>query len=666
MRWRRSRPWRAIAGALLALTAVVLPATSAAAENPVELTSDGYVDTVGAISGREAELQSSLNRLYNDTGVQLFVVYVANFDGVPADGSWATETADLNGLGNDDILLAVATEGRTYDIRYPGDFRLDEAATSEVENEFLPYFSDDDWAGGAIAAANGYREGISGPGFPWAFVLGVVVVGGVTIGVVLLVGRRRASKRRAADRLDLTKLDQRASGALVQLDDSLKSSEQELGFAVAQFGTESAAPFLAALESAKAKVDESFRIKQSLDDAIPESDDDKRAALTRILGLCEEADDELDRQADAFDELRALEKTAPEALAAVTAATATTGARVAATESTVASLGERYSPAAIATVRDNPSQASKLLGFADSTAAEARAAIAAGKMGLAAVRVRTAQASLAQADQLLQSVGTLAKSLADATERLDEVAADTRGDLAAAKALQREAPSAALATGIAAAEGSLATLASSAETSDPVSRLAHLTQANQELEKAFGATRDAQVQVERARVSLDGTLSTARSQIAAANDFITTRRGGVGETARTRLAEANRHLSQAVGLAGADPVAALAEAQHANGLAGAAISAAQSDVAGYQGSWGQSGAGSGDSGISEAVIGGIIGGLIGGRGGFGGGLGGLGGGRSRSGGSGGFGGFGGSSRSPSRSVSRSISRSVSRSSRGRF
>lgn len=659
MRWRGSRHWRAIAGALIALAAVVLPATAAAAEDPVELTSDGYVDTVGAIAGREAEVQSSLNRLYNDTGVQLFVVYVANFDGVPEGGSWATETAEINGLGNDDILLAVATEGRTYDIRYPGDFALDEAATSEVENEFLPYFSDDDWAGGAIAAADGYREAISGPGFPWAFVLGVVVVGGAVIGTVLLVGRRRASKRRAADRLDLTKLDQRASGALVQLDDSLKSSEQELGFAVAQFGSESAAPFLAALESAKAKVAESFRIKQTLDDAIPETDDDKRAALTRILELCEEADDELDRQADAFDELRALEKTAPEALATVTAATAATAARVDASEGAVAALAARYSPSAIATVRDNPSQAAKLLGFAESTAAEARSALDAGKTGLAAVRVRTAQASVTQADQLLQAVETLAERLADANDRLDAVATDTRGDLASAKALQREAPSASLAAAIAAAEGSLAALDDPAETGDPVARLARLTQANQDLESAFGSTRDAQVQAERARVALDGTLATARSQIAAANDFITTRRGGVGETARTRLAEANRHLSQAIGLAGADPVAALAEAQHANGLAGAAISAAQSDVAGYQGNWGQPGT-RGGSGISEAVIGGIIGGLLSGGGGFGG----LGGGRSR--GSGGFGGFGGSSRSVSRSVSRSIGRSVSRSSRGRF
>ena len=658
MQRTRTRPLRALLTAALVAGAVLVPALGAQAEEPVDLGSSQIVDTVGAIAGEEARVESALNRLYNDTGVQLFVVYVASFDGVADDESWALATAERNGLGTDDVLLAVATEDRNYDVRYPVDFQLDESETLEVENAFLPLLSDEMWADGAIAAADGYRDAIEGPGFPWAFVLGVLVVGAIVIGIVLLVGRRRASARRKAELVDLTKLEQRASGALIQLDDSLTTSEQELGFAVAQFGTEASVPFVEALDGARAKVAEAFRIKQTLDDGVPETDEQKRAGLIRILELCEQADDELDRQADAFDELRALEQAAPQTLVQVRADAERVAARLGGAMEALRLLEQRYSSAAVATVEDNTEQAEMLLTFVGRTASQAEGAIASGKSGAAAVQLRTAQASVAQAGQRLDAIDSLGERLAEATRSLDAVVADTRQDLAAAKALQAEASSAELAAGIAAAEGSLQSAESPSTLADPVARLERLTAANQALESAFGRTRDANARIQHARVALDGTLATARGQIVAASDFISTRRGGVGETARTRLAEANRHLGQAVSLAGADPVAALAEAQQANSLAGAAISAAQSDLSSYQ-PWGPSRGTFTGPGISEAVIGGIIGGLIGGRGG---GFGGFGGGRSGSGGFGGLGGFGGSSRSSGRS----IGRSVGRSSRGRF
>ena len=666
MQRNRTHLTQALCAAALALAAVVVPTQAAHAEQPVDLGSTQIVDTVGALNGQQARVESALNRLYNETGAQLFVVYVASFDGVAADESWATATAEQNGLGTDDVLLAVATEERTYDIFYPADFQLDVEKTRDVENGFLPMLSDETWAGAAVAAADGYREAIQGPGFPWAFVLGVLVVGAIVIGIVVLIRRRRASARREAELVDLTQLEQRASGALIQLDDSLTTSEQELGFAVAQFGTEASAPFVNALEGARGKVAEAFRIKQTLDDGVPETDDQKRAGLLRILELCEQADDELDRQADAFDELRALEQAAPQALVQVRADAERVTARLAAATEARQFLERGYSSAAVATVKDNTDQAEKLLSFAHRTASQAEGAIAAGKSGAAAVQLRTAQASVAQSGQLLDAIDSLGARLAEATRSLDAVVADMKQDLAAATALHAEAGSAELSAGIAGAEASLAAAESPSTLGDPVARLERLTAANQELEAAFGRTRDAHARIQHARVALDGTLATARGQIVAANDFITTRRGGVGETARTRLAEANRHLNQAVSLAVDDPVGALAEAQQANSLAGAAISSAQSDLSRYQPSSPSHGAFTG-AGIGEAVIGGIIGGLIGGRGGgFGGGFGGVSGGRSRSGGFGGLGGFGGSSRSSGGSLGRSIGRSVGRSSRGRF
>jgi hypothetical protein len=167
--------------------------------------------------------------------------------------------------------------------------------------------------------------------------------------------------------------------------------------------------------------------------------------------------------------------------------------------------------------------------------------------------------------------------------------------------------------------------------------------------------RDAQTQIRRAAAALDQAVLTARSTIAAAGDFIATRRGAVGPEARTRLAEAERHLDVAVDQGRDDPVGALREAHQAVTLAQQALDRAQDDVTrwsggGYGGGYGGPGGfggggygggyggGRGGVDLGSLVLGGIL--LGGGRGGgFGGGSGGFGGGRRSGGGS-----FGGSGR----------------------
>jgi hypothetical protein len=81
---------------------------------------------------------------------------------------------------------------------------------------------------------------------------------------------------------------------------------------------------------------------------------------------------------------------------------------------------------------------------------------------------------------------------------------------------------------------------------------------------------------------LEQQLQRARSQVSAAQDYITTHRGAVGAGARTRISEANRHLDAAVSLAANDPANALDEAREADKLAVAAIQSARNDVAEYE------------------------------------------------------------------------------------
>jgi hypothetical protein len=202
--------------------------------------------------------------------------------------------------------------------------------------------------------------------------------------------------------------------------------------------------------------------------------------------------------------------------------------------------------------------------------------------------------------------------------------------------------------------------------------LRQLEEADIALEQALAVARDAEQRARRAAASLDQALLTARSGIAAAGDFISTRRGAVGPEARTRLAEAQRHLDLALAQGRTDPVGALREAQQADALAQQALQRAQADVSGWGGGgygsggfggggYGPGGFGGGRGGVDLGSL--VLGGILfggGGAGGYGGGSGG----GSRG---GSFGGGGGGSRGGGRRPgSFGGSRSRGRSGGGRF
>ncbi|CAN5275010.1 hypothetical protein BH24ACT9_BH24ACT9_14410 [soil metagenome] len=233
--------------------------------------------------------------------------------------------------------------------------------------------------------------------------------------------------------------------------------------------------------------------------------------------------------------------------------------------------------------------------------------------------------------------------------------AETQQDMADARTLLASGDPSGLAAVVAQVESALAAVdAALAPTPgvlpDPLNALRQLTEADVALDDALGSAREAQAQAEHTKRTLDQAMLAAQSSLAAAADFISTRRGAIGSQARTRLAEGQRHLDQAMSLSTTDPAAATREAQYADALGQQALQHAHNDVGrsagggafGSEGG-GFSGRGYGGRGgpdLGSLILGGILfGGGRGGGGGFGGGFsgGGRGGGR-RSAGS--FGGAG--------------------------
>ncbi len=642
-------PVAALAAMALLCGGLLAGAPAAAAvgsEEPFRVQSQ-LTDQVGAVEGREAEVADALTRLQRDTGVQLFVVYVDGFSGVPAQ-QWADETARTSDLGLDDILLAVATQDRAYAYSVDGQFPLDDAQLAAVARVAIePPLSANDWAGAAIGAADGYSAALQGqpipvpditPGDPdvggatsgWIWwVLALVVLGGL---LAAFVATRRARAGRGGPSahgpppggdefatLSTEQLDRRANGLLVETDDAIKTSEQELAFAVAQFGEAEGRPFEQVIVDAKAELAAAFLIRQRLDDSTPEDDATRRELLLELVRRTDAASDRLDAEVERFDALRDLEAKAPQLLADLGRQSAHEAGRLPAADAAIEALRGRYAAAAVAAVEGNATQARDRLAFAEAQIAAGLAALQAPTPGAAVAAARAAEGAVGQARQLLDAVERSGDDLAAAGARLASAIADVDVDLRQADALTVDDPAVLAAAAAARQALDQARIAAAPEGGvDPLGALRALESADEALDQALARVRDEQQRQAKARQHLDQTVLAARATIDSGNDFITTRRGAVGPEARTRLATAQQHLLAAHQLAAGDPATALRHAQAAHQLAAEALQLAPRDVAAHAAA-----GGTGGRDMAGAILGGILlntvlsGGLGGGFGGGG-------------------------------------------------
>ncbi|WP_227497240.1 TPM domain-containing protein [Planctomonas psychrotolerans] len=655
---------------LLVLGFVSVP-LAAAADAPVDFDGGTIVDTVGVLGSQEVEVQAALDDLLSSTDQTLYVAYVDSFES-PADrDAWVEATAELNQLGDNNVILAVAVDTRVYQLSAPDGTPLS-GQTNQISTQYvLPELREDDWAGAAIAAAQGIEAAVNGTlssgggdgGNPATssgsglggllFILGLFLVV-VLVGVIMLAVAARRKRRKEREKVEAAEreqqaLDQRAGTLLVHMDDALKTSQQELGFAVAQFGSEVTRPYAEALASASTKVREAFTLKQQLEDAFPDTDQERFDWTNRIIELTEAANAELEEQAQSFDELRSIDENAPKTLNAIVSDAEAVSTRIGQAERTLARMSQQYEGETIASVAGNIDQARKLLDFAMESASEATSTLKSGGPSVA-LPVRAAQQSIDQSRQLLAAVDKVATGVETATQQIDKEIDDVRQDISEARRLTSTMPH--LRPLIEEAEHVIATARPrGGGRSDPIATVRRLQEVEARLDDALADSREQRAKTEKAHALLGRAMQTADAQVSAAVDFISTRRGAVGPHARQQLAEAERLYDEAHMLSATDPVAALAAAQRSSALASAAIREAQSDLDDYLhrrddddwfGGGGvvrRRGVGGGDA-FTGAILGGVLGGMLGGGGGiFGGGGGGLGGGGF--GGGGGGGGFGG-------------------------
>lgn len=655
----------------------LLVAPGAAAEPPLRLATQ-LTDKAGALSGaQQASVQRALDKLYDERRIQLWVVYVEDFSDQNWLG-WAQSTMRLSDFGDDDALLAVATNDRAFAFQVPSTVvggsstRTDDIRRNSIE----PALRRGDWAGAAIAAANGLNTppaAAAGPSMSWPALVIAIGVLAVLAGLLWWWARRRRAKRRkaefeAAKRVDptdpnalaavpLDALDELSRSIVVDVDNAVRTSEAELQLAVEEFGTSQTEPFSRAVVNAKAALAQAFGVRQTLDDAVPETPLQRRDLLTRVVVSAATADRELEAQSEAFEQLRDLVINAPARLDTMTQQMVALTARVEPGRQTLAALHQQFDAAALGSVAGNVDVATERLAFADRNISDARKLVdrpAGDQTGLVDA-VRAAESALGQARTLLDAVDSAATDINRAVAGLPAALADIQAGIDQANSLLSQPNTPQSGNLTTARDAAVKAAAAAQGTADPLGTFTRLTKADADLDQLLASVHEQREAVERLARNLDQAILTAQSRIKGVSDFIDTRRGSIGPEARTRLAEASRQLEAALSKRAADPTEAVAHANGASTLAAQAQGLANDDVRASQRSYTSQYGGGGGSDMGAMIGGIIIGNIL--RGGFSGG--GMGGGYG-GGFGGGFGGgrsmgrptsYGGASRSSGRSYS---------------
>ncbi|MBC6449518.1 TPM domain-containing protein [Actinokineospora xionganensis] len=586
-------PFARVLTVVALLTLICLPGTASA--DPPSRLPNQITDTARALDGGDrSEVQAAIDKLYDSRKLRLWVVYVPDFDGQAA-ASWAQRTATLSALGDRDVILAVATVDREYNLFSAG--LPQEISDTEFENllvnDIEPALRKQDWAGAAVAAASGLDSAAGGSTGGRDLLIGGAAIAAGLGGVYVYTRHRKRSRVKAGieaardidpvdtaalSALPVEALDQRSKDLLVELDNALRASAEELELARGEFGADQTRPFAEAFDTAKAALAKAFTIRQRLDDNVPETPQQQRDLLLDLISGCGKADQELDAQVAEFDGMRDLLINAPQRLDALTQEMVTLSSRLPASSATLERLVGEFPAPTLAPVRDNVTHAKERLEFADRNITEGRSFVArpAGEQGPAVATIRAAEGAISQARTLLDAVDSASDNIRHAIATLPAALEEARADIAAADALTAHGGND-LASARAAASEALAR-AEAARGDNPLGSFTEIAAADVELDKAIAAAASEKQRVERLRQQLDQAMTAASAQVSAAGDFISTRRGAVEAEARTRLSEAQRHLDEATRLRESDPSTALQHAQTAADLGARAARAAEADV----------------------------------------------------------------------------------------
>jgi hypothetical protein len=606
----RIRRFSLIAVLTAILLALGLPALAA---SPMSI-SDSVTDPDGWLSSADrSSIESSTSRAAS-SGKPVKVVVVANFSGTDAD-SWCKQTVERSSLTNGTVVYVIAySQRRDAACSYNGPSSSSlQSAVRASEAQLTPNpLTSSAVANGVNAFVNTLVSGTSSSGSSSTgsshssnagatnddtgslfgmFVMFLLLVGGViavAIGVAHSSRRNRLAAQLAAqvDAESAARAAQEANRQLLSADEQVRTATDELNYARAQFGLSSTDEFARAIEAGKAAVSRGFSAQGQMNSAtLPAEQLRLATAIMRDLGANMNP---LSAIQASFATKRAEQASLPERIAEARERLAEELTDLERAKSELASISALYPAQMLASLQDNPEQASALLTSAR-TALDTAEASASTDRAHAASALDTALRALTMANHQTDAIFSAKSDLDAIRDRLVAAISSISSDITDVNELHTDP--AVFNPMVADAHAAIAEAqAALANTGDPLAALEHLRMSEATLDAALEPLRTKEEAYEKARAAAEAQISLAESAVSQAQRYVQGRRGAIDLELRSTLNNAESALSTAHRSLEDDPEAASTHAMNARALADSVMA---TPIQNFGGSWGQPTTGNG-------------------------------------------------------------------------
>lgn len=606
----RIRRFSLIAVLTAILLALGLPALAA---SPMSI-SDSVTDPDGWLSSADRSSIESATSRAASSGKPVKVVVVANFSGVDA-ASWCQKSVERSSLTNGTVVYVIAySQRRDAACSYNGPSSSSlESAVRASEAQLTPNpLTSSAVANGVNAFVNSYVNGASSSGSSSTsssyssnvgatnddtgslfgmFVMFLLLVGGViavAIGVARSSHRNRLAAQQAAqvDAESAARAAQEANRQLLSADEQVRTAADELNYARAQFGLNSTDEFARAIEAGKAAVSRGFSAQGQMNSAtLPAEQLRLATAIMQDLGANMNP---LSAIQASFATKRAEQASLPERIAEARERLAEELTDLERAKSELASISALYPAQMLASLQDNPEQASALLTSAR-TALDTAEASAPTDRAHAASALDTALRALTMANHQTDAIFSAKSDLDAIRDRLVAAISSISSDITDVNELNTDP--AVFNPLVADAHAAIAEAqAALANTGDPLAALEHLRMAEATLDAALEPLRTKEEAYEKARTAAEAQISLAESAVAQAQRYVQGRRGAIDLELRSTLNNAETALSTAQRSLEDDPEAASTHAMNARALADSVMA---TPIQNFGGSWGQPTTGNG-------------------------------------------------------------------------
>ena len=606
----RIRRFSLIAVLTAILLALGLPALAA---SPMSI-SDSVTDPDSWLSSADrSSIESSTSRAAS-SGKPVKVVVVANFSGTDAD-SWCKQTVERSSLTNGTVVYVIAySQRRDAACSYNGPsssslqnaVRASEAqltpnpltssAVANGVNAFVNTLVSGTSSSGSSSTGSSYSSNAGATNDDTGslfgmFVMFLLLVGGViavAIGVARSSRRNRLAAQQAAqvDAQSAARAAQEANRQLLSADEQVRTATDELNYARAQFGLSSTDEFARAIEAGKAAVSRGFSAQGQMNSAtLPAEQLRLATAIMRDLGANMNP---LSAIQASFATKRAEQASLPERIAEARERLAEELTDLERAKSELASISALYPAQMLASLQDNPEQASALLTSAR-TALDTAETSASTDRAHAASALDTALRALTMANHQTDAIFSAKSDLDAIRDRLVAAISSISSDITDVNELHTDP--AVFNPMVADAHAAIAEAqAALANTGDPLAALEHLRMSEATLDAALEPLRTKEEAYEKARAAAEAQISLAESAVSQAQRYVQGRRGAIDLELRSTLNNAESALSTAQRSLEDDPEAASTHAMNARALADSVMA---TPIQNFGGSWGQPTTGNG-------------------------------------------------------------------------